>query len=77
MFCSLSTGGPPLLWHGSEALHLQDLEKIRQDIARSDARLKAAREAASKSLAAQRETEQQLQAYVEYVRKLRAVPAPS
>jgi multidrug resistance efflux pump len=56
---------------------VQDLKKVRQDIARSEAQLKEAREAASKSLAARESTEKQLQSYVDYVRKLRAIPEPS
>ncbi|CAK0775627.1 hypothetical protein CVIRNUC_004287 [Coccomyxa viridis] len=52
------------------------LDKLRLDIVRYEAQLKEARDAAAKSRAAQKKTEKQLQAYVEYVRKLRAVPAP-
>lgn len=55
---------------------MQDLQKIRQNIARYEAQLKEAREAASKSLAAQKSSEKQLQSYVDYVRKLRAIPGP-
>ncbi|CAL8461468.1 g999 [Coccomyxa elongata] len=54
----------------------KDLKKIRQNIARYEAQLKEAREAASKSLAAQKSSEKQLQSYVDYVRKLRAIPGP-
>ncbi len=60
-----------------EWVHLQELVKIREDIARFEAQTKKARDAASKSLANQKRTEKQLQSYVEYVRKLRAVPAPA
>ncbi|CAK0766137.1 hypothetical protein CVIRNUC_003328 [Coccomyxa viridis] len=55
----------------------KELVKIREDIARFEAQTKKARDAASKSLANQKRTEKQLQSYVEYVRKLRAVPAPA
>ena len=55
---------------------MQALDKLRLDIVRYEAQLKEARDAAAKSRAAQKKNEKQLQAYVEYVRKLRAVPAP-
>ena len=62
--------------HSRDWVHAQELVKIREDIARCEAETKKARQAAAKSLAAQKRTEKQLQAYVEYVRQLRAVPAP-
>lgn len=55
---------------------MQVLEKIRQDFARCEAQLKAAREEAAEHLAARKKAEKQVEVYEEIARQMRAVLAP-